>query len=272
MHFSSSSAAKKRRRVDDAEVLEASGSSSGLLRASSNRDRSTGTGRRISPSRRHDAEGNRKSKSGQKKGAKEFAWMDSDDDDKPASDGSKAGSTRSQSRSRSPSLPLPSSASEVQTLSQMVRMTSTLLRAARSMPMKELAAVCQAAARVRYYDGVLFDAVRSAVLSHLRGRGPHDSQHVVDIVAGLADINAYNAEVFDQAVEALSVFADLLSPLLRRRLLDACSKTKHPHKAALLRFLAEKEREARYESSCLEVAAEWQVNGCKSGPAMSLGM
>merc|ERR1712205_103497 len=109
-----------------------------------------------------------------------FAWMDSEDDD----DAVKSQSSSSGDGEPTTGEPPPVSAVDVHTLSQMMRFMdqfprATLLR----LPMAECAAVCEAAARVRYYNATIFADLTSAVRVHLRSRTPHDPAHVVAVVS-----------------------------------------------------------------------------------------
>lgn len=187
---------------------------------------------------------------------KEFAWMDSEDDG--SGDESSGGSSGSRE------IPPPSSASEVQTLSQMMRMAPMLKRSARDLLMTELSAVCQAASRVKFYDAGIFEAVVAAVRKHLRSPGPLNPDEVVDVVTGLADVNAYDKDLFEAALQAMEKTPGKLTQLaqpLRKRVLDAYAKVNHGKNLPFLKHLMQLERDSRYQAACEEVIAEWQKPG-----------
>eukprot|EP00746_Dinoflagellata_sp_MGD_P011013 gnl/MRDRNA2_/MRDRNA2_122946_c0_seq1.p1 gnl/MRDRNA2_/MRDRNA2_122946_c0~~gnl/MRDRNA2_/MRDRNA2_122946_c0_seq1.p1 ORF type:complete len:280 (+),score=63.26 gnl/MRDRNA2_/MRDRNA2_122946_c0_seq1:78-917(+) len=199
-----------------------------------------------------------------KKKDKEFAWMDSDDDG--SGDESSAASPGGKE-----ALP-PSKASEIQTFSQMMRMASKLHKEAQDLSIQGLAAVCQAASRVKFYDAGIFEAVQSAIRRRLRGRGPFEPGDVVDIITGLADVNAYDRELFEASIRVLEKMPGQLPQPLRKRVLEACVKVDHGKDLPYLKLLSQLERSARYSAACNDVAAEWQKpgviwkgQGCESG-------
>merc|ERR1712080_428204 len=110
-----------------------------------------------------------KSEGSQKK-EKEFAWMDSGDEDDTVNENAAS----SEESEPVPAEKAPVSAVDVKTLSQMMSFMeqfprATLLR----LPMAECAAVCEASARVRYYDGEVFSDLLAGIRVHLRSRTPH---------------------------------------------------------------------------------------------------
>merc|ERR1712113_218486 len=60
-------------------------------------------------------------------------------------------------------------ASEIQSFGQMLKMAPKFQAKLRTMPMLELAAVCQAASRVKFYDSDFFESVAAAAKRHLSG-------------------------------------------------------------------------------------------------------
>lgn len=152
--------------------------------------------------------------------------------------------------------PLPASAAEVSSFSEMVRMAPELQRRAKrgSLPAKELAAVCAAAARVRFYDAELLAAVTSEVSRLLARRGSSPAlgvAEIVEVLAGLAQLNAYDQKLFSSAaahLAALGVSANL-SSAQRKMLLEAFQSTKHQGDEAFIEALAEQRRSERYEEA-----------------------
>lgn len=196
---------------------------------------------------------------------KEFAWMDSEDEDENDKDEKKAKSSDSDESGgewRGP--PPPSSATEVQSLPQMMRMMESWQKQRgkiRRLPMAELAAVCLAAARVRYYDSTSFGEVTAAVKSHLRSRAAMKAEDIAGVITGLADVNAYDKELWELSATALSRNRGSLERPVRKRILDAFKKVNHQSENRFIQDLGDQEAVARYEAACEEVAAVWQKPG-----------
>jgi hypothetical protein len=203
----------------------------------------------------------------QRKPEKKFAWMDSGDED---GDDDAAASSE-EDLEADDEVPAPVSAVDVHTLSQMMRFMQQFPRAKLlRLPMAECAAVCEAAARVRYYDASVFGDLASSIRVHLRSRSPLDPAHIVAVVAGLADVNAYDKEVFELASQAIDRCKGQIERGDRRKMLDACKKVKHDSK--YLKDISMQEGAARYEDAKSDVAACWQKAGQISSAAMPLGL
>lgn len=222
-----------------------------------------------------------------KRRKKEFAWMDSDDE---ASDNSneteedkaeknspkaqekpskKSDSDVEERRKDSDEEPIavPSSASEVQSLVQMMRLMESWQRQRGKilrLPMAELAQVCLACARVKYFDSQSFADIIAAVKVHLRSYIQLKADDVGGVLSGLADVNAYDKELFELAASALNRTAGHLQRPARKVILDAFKKVKHRSENSSLREMSEQEAKARYEERCSEVAASWQRPGACS--------
>lgn len=229
----------------------------------------------VQRSRQRDEDSNsrsaRRSSSKRRRKEKAFAWMDSEDEcsAEASSPSRQAGDSDDQREEQETE---PKSVAQVRTLSQMVRMAPQLQRRARSLPLRELADICLAAARVRFYDPSVFGSVTAAALRHLLGKRACEPSEVVDVVVGLADMNAYDRGLFEAAAQALAYHGGELNSELRARLLKALRDTKHESAVPAIKVLAQKEAEARYERHCAEVAACWQKSGTVSGRAMRLAL
>eukprot|EP00929_Paragymnodinium_shiwhaense_P018937 TRINITY_DN13072_c0_g1_i2.p1 TRINITY_DN13072_c0_g1~~TRINITY_DN13072_c0_g1_i2.p1 ORF type:complete len:282 (-),score=66.10 TRINITY_DN13072_c0_g1_i2:174-1019(-) len=195
----------------------------------------------------------------QKKKEKEFAWMDSEDEEE-------GGGAQSSEEGEKDLPPPPSSPAEVQTFSQMMRYVDSFKRGELlRKSLAECAELSQAAARVRYYDGAFFGDLQSAVMVHLRGKGPKDAPHLIAVLSGLADMNAYNSELFEAAAVSLEQHGGpTLDRPNRRRALEAFSKVKHKTETQIVAFWRSQEAKHRYEEACDEVAASWQKPGSLS--------
>jgi len=192
--------------------------------------------------------------------------MDSEDEDEDAaSAGSRgsppaaraAGSSRPSREAARQSLPLPQ---EVRSFSEMVRLAPDVERRASGMAAGELAAVCAAAARVKFYDAAMFAAVTSRLRRLLTrpGRGQSlASGELVAVLGGLAELNAYDRELFAAAMGELERVnaVDSLDGEQRKRLLGALRSSGHDSGGAFVERLAQREKRERYEVAKDEV---WQ--------------
>eukprot|EP00927_Polykrikos_kofoidii_P072313 TRINITY_DN68446_c0_g1_i1.p1 TRINITY_DN68446_c0_g1~~TRINITY_DN68446_c0_g1_i1.p1 ORF type:complete len:324 (+),score=54.43 TRINITY_DN68446_c0_g1_i1:81-1052(+) len=140
-----------------------------------------------------------------------YAWMDSDDESCDVAGGSRGGSddvaspATSSGGSASPRRQgplLPASLGDVETFGEFVRVTPAIMRAAATLPAAELAALCQTAARLKYFDTDLFGEVFKHVEARLRS-AEFDILQVTAVVAALVELNAYNAGVFSAAATSL---------------------------------------------------------------------
>lgn len=166
---------------------------------------------------------------------KEFAWMDSEDES-----GGEAGSDASPS-SPSRKVARPSGEDgddkaqaeavnvkleEVQTFAAFVRITPALTRDVANLSADQLAALCATAARLRYFDGDLFREVYKALVRHFAG-GEVDSRAATDIAQHLADLNAYDEQVFSAAIASMAPRIEQLHKELRLRWLSILEQVRH---------------------------------------------
>eukprot|EP00971_Amphidinium_carterae_P036709 721271-Amphidinium_carterae.2 len=165
-----------------------------------------------------------------------------------AEDGEKAASAAGSSgdeAAQAYSAPAVQKPADIETLSQMLRYMETSGAEAASlveekcprskilrMPLAELAAICQAAARVKYYEASAFgERERKECERILPSRSSErpDPSDIAGIVAGLASVNAYDAELFEAAAQILQKhFGTALDRPLRRQIVDAYKKVSSP--------------------------------------------
>lgn len=128
-----------------------------------------------------------------------YAWMDSDDDDakKAPSEASEAASDADLKE-----VALPSTMKEIRTFSEFVRLTAGIKKAVADFPADELVALCETAARLKYFDGDLFEAVFRHIILRMRA-SEFDATQTTLIAVYLADLNAYNARLFSVAASIL---------------------------------------------------------------------
>eukprot|EP00929_Paragymnodinium_shiwhaense_P080131 TRINITY_DN4176_c0_g1_i1.p1 TRINITY_DN4176_c0_g1~~TRINITY_DN4176_c0_g1_i1.p1 ORF type:complete len:277 (+),score=92.87 TRINITY_DN4176_c0_g1_i1:61-891(+) len=199
-----------------------------------------------------------------RKKEKEFAWMDSEDEDEEASQAGKG--TASSNEDDEDDLPLPGSIEEVESFVQMMRMAPKLQPQIVSMTTKELAAVCQAAARTKYCDGPMFEAIRVRFRKLLSGRDRPRPADIASVCEGLALVNAYDKEVFELAAHTLAAAVTagaVLEASVRQCIVKTFSSVKHRSQVSLLEELAEQEGLARYVNSCEAIATTWQREKAK---------
>lgn len=102
---------------------------------------------------------------------------------------------------------------EVETLGQMLRLSESLIGRANDLPPSELVDICQAAARVKFYDPSLFkDTLGPALIRRFRNGLSSDSSDkrlsidgVIEVLSTLTSLNAASAlsQVFESAADAL---------------------------------------------------------------------
>eukprot|EP00435_Cladocopium_sp_Y103_P028259 s1971_g7.t1 len=210
---------------------------------------------------------------------KEFAWMDSDDEasdnsdeeqqeEAPPKEERKQSSRKedsdveerrretSDSEERAQDEPaqlVPSCAAEVQSLGQMMRLMESWQRQRGRilrLPMAELSQVCQACARVKYFDSQSFADIIAAVKVHLRSYVQLKADDVGGVLSGLAA----DKEVFDLAASAMNRTAGHLQRPARKVILDAFKKVNH--RSNSLREMSEHEAKARYDEKCSEAGGD----------------
>lgn len=156
------------------------------------------------------------------KKAKEFEWMDSEEDDE--------GVTRPHDSPRaapsSPPMLVP--IDKVDTLAQMVRLAPSLEKRLRSgdVRSRELCDIAEALARSKFFDPGLFEPL-AAELRRAFQRGRLGGTDVVHILLALADLNAYDATTFEAACEALRPDLGNVPEASRQRLETAFKKLSH---------------------------------------------
>merc|ERR1711957_444900 len=106
----------------------------------------------------------------------------------------------------------------------------------------------------------------------LRGRGVMKAVDIADILASLADLNAFDQELFDLGTRALNreggAQVGCMDVVVRRRLLEAFKKVNFQTDLPIVQAMRMHEKAARYEAACEEVAAIWQKPGSITGPGV----
>lgn len=203
--------------------------------------------------RRDDKSPSESSAKKQKK-EKAFAWMDSDDDedeeggaedadgppkesekDREGSSGGGGGgpdqaNDEESRRSRLERLP------QVQTLSEFLRLAPQLARDVQSMGAADFVSLCQAASRVKFFDGELFEEVFRHLLPKIQQSQLTPSQ-VADILGCLTELNACDAGMLAAASASMIPRIGELDKAQRLRLLDLLGDSKSPHAARLVNAL-----------------------------------
>lgn len=227
-----------------------------------------------------DSDDDDNSKSGK---TKEFAWMDSDDDANDVDskcDSRKSRKSRSRSRSCSAAensalaeAELPLSVADVNTFSQMMRMVDKLKARVPEMAPAELAQSLAAAARVKFFDAsflqeLLIPRVRFN-LGDSKRRSPFLAGDLVSILCSLADLNCFDKDIFGKILRELaSKRGTELEVSDRSRIRGACKAVKYEGEEdqevmAFLQWLLVTAKSQRYEAMCSE--QRMIVGNSKSG-------
>lgn len=115
----------------------------------------------------------------------------------------------------------------------------------------ELVQVCTAAAKVGFYDPGLMSEVTSALRRALsrRSTGGLQPGEIVAALKSLAELNAYDKELFAAAIRVLRGSVDCLEPARRQELLEALKAAKHREDEEFIDDLARKSKAERYEAA-----------------------
>lgn len=149
----------------------------------------------------------------EEKASKPYAWMDSDDEENDEGHGSSAGSPKAAARSNASGSaaeeeedvdkPPPTAAAlEALTFPELLSSSRHLRRCAPQLGSEELTALCQSAARLRFFDGELFQALKDRIRAALRN-GELDVGQMTAVATALLELNAYDPAVFGAAAAAL---------------------------------------------------------------------
>lgn len=90
---------------------------------------------------------------------------------------------------------LPASMRDIQTFSEFLRLSPAIQEASMKMSADELTALCETAARLKFFDGELFEAVFVHIRCRIRW-GQFDVHQVTAVAQHLVDLNATDPEVF----------------------------------------------------------------------------
>lgn len=193
--------------------------------------------------------------------------MDSDDDAEDGEDekvkaqrATSASASRSRSSGRFARRAPLKAPDEVQLLSEMMRLAESWTRATvLRKPLAELASICRAAARVKYYDGSIFGDVNAAIKQQLRAcRGPPKAEDLAGVVFSLAEINAYDKGVWDAISSGLDMHGGAIEMPWRTQIIMAFRKYNHDMMTPALQLMIQWDKQSRYEAACDEVKTSWQ--------------
>mmetsp|Transcript_43332 Transcript_43332/g.99858 ORF Transcript_43332/g.99858 Transcript_43332/m.99858 type:complete len:280 (+) Transcript_43332:127-966(+) len=196
-----------------------------------------------------------------KKRTKAYAWMDSEEESggsgMSAGSGKKKGSSPRAAKEQEPrdNRPLLVKLGEVQTFSDMVRLSPTLQQRASRLQPAEVSAAVAAAGRVKFYDADVFQSgLLPTAKRHLnRKDGTFSIDEVVQLVHGLAEMNVYDKEIFSKVVEIFVAKKESLEESGRRqRLLAAFRKVKHTSDSDFIEYLMRREKDELYQQRLQE--------------------
>jgi len=218
------------------------------------RDSRSTTSRSRSRSRKNSASGRGKKAAKQKKD-KEFAWMESEDESDKAS-----------SASTSPSQVRPVSIDKVETLSQMARLAPSLEKRLKrgDVRARELCEVAGALSRSKYFDAGLFECLASE-LRRVFKRKQLSVVDTLNAMCWLADLNAYDAAMFEAGCGVLVGELSGLQEADRKRLEAALKQVNHNPGEDFTRALRKSARADKREACPMF----WRGQ-CKWGPKCKL--
>eukprot|EP00747_Dinoflagellata_sp_TGD_P028079 gnl/TRDRNA2_/TRDRNA2_133023_c0_seq3.p1 gnl/TRDRNA2_/TRDRNA2_133023_c0~~gnl/TRDRNA2_/TRDRNA2_133023_c0_seq3.p1 ORF type:complete len:196 (-),score=40.51 gnl/TRDRNA2_/TRDRNA2_133023_c0_seq3:67-654(-) len=137
--------------------------------------------------------------------------MDSGDEDENASGKAEvaaAGSSSPEKESEEVALQLPESMRDISSFGHFLQLTPALRNAAAELTAQQLTELCEAAARIKFFDGELFD--------------------VTLVVASLVDLNACDSSIFSAAAPAIMPHISTMSKAQRLQWLKLLAAAKHP--------------------------------------------
>jgi len=216
-------------------------------REEASRSRSRSRGKASSEAKKDVAEKTKKEK--------EFAWMDSDSDG-----GSEEKAAPSPPVERT--VPL----DQVETLGQMARIAPGLEKRLKDgdVRARELVEIPAALSRSKFFDPSLFSALAKELRRAFQKKRLRDDE-TLEAICSLAELNAYDADMFEAACELLRPGAATLPEASRQRLEAALKKVNHDPGSGLVDVTkASGPRDKR--EAC---AAFWRGQ-CKWGPKCKL--
>lgn len=156
--------------------------------------------------------------------------MDSDDEatgqKKTTSPASPSDANAAPSSPVLPPVELPSSIREVKTFSEFLRLGPVLKTAAPNLSVDELVGLCETAARLKFFDGDLFDEVFVHLKRSIQSR-KLSIQQITSVASSLVDLNAYNASIFAAAAKELTPLIKGMSKEQRLQWIKLLSSAGH---------------------------------------------
>ncbi|CAK9048663.1 unnamed protein product [Durusdinium trenchii] len=182
-------------------------------------------------------------------GPKEFAWMDSEEEDEE------------------PNGEKPVPLEEVQSLGQMAKLAPGLQKRLKrgDLRSKELCEVVAALGRSKFFDGGLFEVLANELRRAFNRRSLGPSE-VITTIAQLGDLNAYNQRVFEAACDALERELNRVPEALRQKLESTLKQVKHTPSEGFLRALSQRSGGGDRRQAC---PMFWRGQ-CKWGPKCKL--
>eukprot|EP00747_Dinoflagellata_sp_TGD_P028078 gnl/TRDRNA2_/TRDRNA2_133023_c0_seq2.p1 gnl/TRDRNA2_/TRDRNA2_133023_c0~~gnl/TRDRNA2_/TRDRNA2_133023_c0_seq2.p1 ORF type:complete len:215 (-),score=46.28 gnl/TRDRNA2_/TRDRNA2_133023_c0_seq2:67-711(-) len=156
--------------------------------------------------------------------------MDSGDEDENASGKAEvaaAGSSSPEKESEEVALQLPESMRDISSFGHFLQLTPALRNAAAELTAQQLTELCEAAARIKFFDGELFDDVFVNIRKRLR-KAEFNVAQVTLVVASLVDLNACDSSIFSAAAPAIMPHISTMSKAQRLQWLKLLAAAKHP--------------------------------------------
>lgn len=175
-----------------------------------------------------------KAETGRKSKAKDFAWMDSDDD---AGDGD-GGSGADDGGGEEDLVVSAATLDEVQSFGRMTLLEKALRTRLKSDEQEAtiVAAACRALARTRFFDAELLEDLRRGVQQLLKAERL-DAMQATDALRCLRELNAYDQGVVSAVAAAFSTKVAMLEPGLRSTWLELFKGMGHEQDQEFLQLL-----------------------------------
>lgn len=176
-----------------------------------------------------------------KKKAKEFAWMDSDDDnaDEESAGGEEKQEAKSPLAEAEENKPVTVEAlDEVQSFGRMMMLSEGLraLLRAHKLGAEEVAAACRALARAKFFDRELLDDLYEVIKKYLKD-SKLQPDHVHDVVLCLHTLNAYDADLCSMIARCYLSRVAELDVRVRNEWLEIFKHFNHNSEPAFLQLL-----------------------------------
>jgi len=141
--------------------------------------------------------------------------------------------------------------SDVQTFSDFVRIAETIQKEVPRIMTHDLAEVIATAAKVKFYDGDMLEAITTQLKNRFTAKGEDKftEDGIVKVLSALAELNAYNKGFFSACGAILAASPERLTAGQAKGALRAFKATKHEGMEDFMSFLIQKTKHENYEAA-----------------------